>query len=78
MAKLCIKVLSSVHGTIFNNYQEHMYDHDVDNNHIVNLIKIISFNYCKNMLYHQGECMNRYTNKFRNKLNKTIGFLDNN
>ena len=38
--------MGKVRDSIFDAYKEHiMYDHDIEFNHIINLIKIISINY---------------------------------
>ena len=74
MTKLIISIMGNVRDSVFEAYKEHMYDNDIESNHIINLIKMISFYYCNIRLYHQGECLNTDSNRIRSKFTKMILF----
>ena len=46
MTKLIVNILLSVRSSIFIENRDHMFDNDVKSNHLVNLVKMISFYYC--------------------------------
>lgn len=75
LQKLIIKIMRNVRSSVFSEYYEHMYDNNVESNHIIHLIKIISFHYCNVRLYYKGNSL-LDDNRIRSKLTKTILFCN--
>ena len=76
LPKLIIQIMNNVRPSVFSEYHEHMYDNNVESNHIIHLIKIISFHYCNVRLYYKGNNLSTAHNRIRNKLTKAIIFCN--
>ena len=71
---ICSSVLHDLAGTVFNDIQSHMFDSDINDNHIYQLIKRISKKYSRMRMFHLGkEFKTRHLGKnIRNTLSRLI------
>lgn len=72
--KLIINILKNVRNCIFKVLNQHALDFDVEGNHVINLIKSISYNYCKVRLHHEAKSLHNTDCRVRSKLTKSILF----
>lgn len=71
---LIINILNNVWNCIFKVRNQHALDFDVEGNHVINLIKTISYNYCKVRLRHEAKSLHNTDCRVRRKLTKSILF----